>query len=94
MNLPGTQVLAHKISPSLLTLDLEGNLGIKIVNDNGLVEFHPVVITQSDTNGVWVTGLPESATVIVVGQGYVVPGQLVEAVYPSAETTVAAENLH
>ena len=94
MNLPGTQVPDHKISPSLLTLDLEGNLGIKIVNDNGLVEFHPVVITQSDTNGVWVTGLPESATVIVVGQGYVVPGQLVEAVYPAAETTVAAENLH
>ncbi len=93
MSLPGNQALAQKISPALLTLDLEGNLGVKIVNDNGRVEFHPVVIAQSDTDGIWVAGLPESATVIVVGQGYVVPGQLVEAVYPDAETAVAAEYL-
>ena len=93
MNLPGNQALAHKISPSLLTLDLEGNLGVKIVNDNRRVEFHPVVIAQSDTDGVWVAGLPESARVIVVGQGYVVAGQLVEAVYADAETALAADNL-
>ncbi len=93
MNLPGSQALAQKISPALLTLDLEGNLGVKIVNDDRLVEFHPVVIAQSDTDGVWVAGLPESATIIVVGQGYVVPGQLVEAVYPDTETAVAADNL-
>jgi multidrug efflux system membrane fusion protein len=93
MNLPGSQALAQKISPALLTLDLDGNLGVKIVNDDRLVEFHPVVIAQSDTDGVWVAGLPESATIIVVGQGYVVPGQLVEAVYPDTETAVAADNL-
>ena len=93
MNLPGNQALAQKISPSLLTLDLEGNLGVKIVNDNRRVEFHPVVIAQSDTDGVWVAGLPESARVIVVGQGYVVAGQLVEAVYADAETALAADNL-
>ena len=93
MNLPGSQALAQKISPALLSLDLEGNLGVKIVNDHQLVEFHPVVIAQSDTDGVWVAGLPESAKVIVVGQGYVVPGQLVEAVYPDAETAVTADNL-
>lgn len=93
MKLPGSQALAQKISPALLTLDLDGNLGVKIVNDDRLVEFHPVVIAQSDTDGVWVAGLPESATIIVVGQGYVVPGQLVEAVYPDTETAVAADNL-
>jgi multidrug efflux system membrane fusion protein len=93
MNLPGSQALAQKISPALLTLDFDGNLGVKIVNDDRLVEFHPVVIAQSDTDGVWVAGLPESATIIVVGQGYVVPGQLVEAVYPDTETAVAADNL-
>ncbi len=93
MKLPGSQALAQRISPALLTLDLDGNLGVKIVNDDRLVEFHPVVIAQSDTDGVWVAGLPESATIIVVGQGYVVPGQLVEAVYPDTETAVAADNL-
>ena len=93
MNLPGSQALAQKISPALLTLDLDGNLGVKTVNDDRLVEFHPVVIAQSDTDGVWVAGLPESATIIVVGQGYVVPGQLVEAVYPDTETAVATDNL-
>jgi multidrug efflux system membrane fusion protein len=36
---------------------------------------------------VWVSGLPETATVITVGQEYVTPGQLVEVTEEQAATT-------
>ena len=41
----------------------------------------------------WVTGLPETADVITVGQGYVTAGQTVEAIFADSETALAAEKL-
>ncbi len=35
-------------------------------------------ILDDDGNGVWLSGLPERATIITVGQELVVPGELVE----------------
>ena len=74
------QVLAHRVSPSLLTLDDAGNVGIKIINAEGRVEFVLADIALSSAEGVWLAGLPETATIITVGQGYVVNGSLVDAV--------------
>ena len=62
------------------TLDSEGELGIKTVDADGKVIFHRISIAQSGTNGVWITGLPDQANIIVVGQGYVSAGQSVKAV--------------
>lgn len=89
MELPGGEALAHKISPSLLTLDPDGVVGIKIVDDFDRVEFFPVDLTVSNETGVWVTGLPESAKIITLGQGYVAVGQTVEPVYNPSETALA-----
>ncbi|MCL4780036.1 MAG: efflux RND transporter periplasmic adaptor subunit [Gammaproteobacteria bacterium] len=80
MRIPAGVVLAYQVSPSLLTLDAEGELGIKTVDADGKVIFHRVSIAQSGTNGVWITGLPDQANIIVVGQGYVSAGQSVKAV--------------
>ena len=81
---------AHRVSPSLLTLDDAGNVGIKIINDTGAVEFIPADIALSSSNGVWLAGLPETATIITVGQGFVSPGSLVDAVPEGdIETSVA-----
>ncbi len=89
MQLPAGETLAQKISPSLLTLDRDGNIGIKIVNEFNQVEFYPVELAVSTPDGVWVTGLPDSAKIIVVGQGYVAAGQEVEPVLAQPETALA-----
>lgn len=80
MRIPAGKVLAYQVSPSILTLNAEGKLGIKTVDQNGIVAFNPITIARSGTNGIWVTGLPEQANIIVVGQGYVSAGQTVKAV--------------
>ena len=80
LRIPAETVLAHRISPSLLTLDDAGNVGIKIINESGEVEFHVADVALSTSDGIWVAGLPETATIITVGQGFVAPGSTVNAV--------------
>lgn len=90
LRIPAEQVLAHRVSPSLLTLDDAGNVGVKIVDADGLVEFVVADIALSTSDGIWLTGLPETATIITVGQGYVASGSAVDAVPESdAKTAVA-----
>jgi len=78
--IPAETIYAQKVSPSLLTLDDEGNLGIKIVNESGVVEFHSADIAMSSSDGVWIAGLPHSARIITVGQGFVNEGVVVDAI--------------
>ena len=70
---------AHFISPALLSLDNEGFLGVKTVNTQELVEFYRINIINSESSGVWVSGLPDSANIITVGQGFVQAGTKVIA---------------
>jgi multidrug efflux system membrane fusion protein len=93
LRVPAERVLAHRISPSLLTLDDAGNIGVKIINDEGEVEFVFADVALATSEGVWVAGLPDLATIITVGQGFVVPGTLVNAVPESdVETAVAIKS--
>ena len=87
---PAETVHAHRVSPSLLTLDDAGNVGLKIINEQGEVEFIVADIALSSSNGVWLAGLPETATIITVGQGFVNSGTTVDAVAESdVETSLA-----
>jgi len=88
LRIPAEVVFAHRVSPSLLTLDDAGNVGVKIVNDNGEVEFVVADIALSSNEGVWLAGLPATATIITVGQGYVSSGSVVETV-PESDTETA-----
>ncbi len=91
--IPAEKIYAHKVSPSLLTLDNEGNLGIKVVNESGIVEFHSADIAMSSSEGVWIAGLPYSATIITVGQGFVNEGAVVDAIpEDEIETAVAIKS--
>ena len=93
LQVPAERVLAHRISPSLLTLDHAGNIGLKIINDDGEVEFVVADVALSSNDGVWVAGLPDLATIITVGQGFVVPGTMVNAVPEGdVETAVAIKS--
>lgn len=91
--IPAERVFAHRVSPSLLTLDDEGNLGIKTVNELGQVEFHRADIALSSNEGVWIAGLPHAASIITVGQGFVTPGALVDPVLEvEVDTAVATKS--
>jgi multidrug efflux system membrane fusion protein len=90
LRIPGEVVLAHRVAPSLLTLDDAGNVGVKIVNEQGEVEFVVADIALSSHDGVWLAGLPRTATIITVGQGYVTPGTAVAAVPENAVETAVA----
>lgn len=91
--IPAETVYAQRVAPSLLTLDDAGNVGVKIVNEAGKVEFVVADIALSANDGLWLTGLPETATIITVGQGFVNSGTVVAAVPESdLETTVAVSS--
>ncbi len=93
LQVPAERILAHRISPSLLTLDDAGNIGLKIISDEGEVEFVVADVALSTSDGVWVAGLPDLATIITVGQGFVVPGTMVDAVPEGdIETAVAIKS--
>lgn len=71
--------IAHKLPQSTLVLSDEGILGIKTLNSQEIVEFYPVEITGEDSDGVWLTGLPEvPLNVIVMGQAYAKEGSRLE----------------
>ena len=84
IRIPVAEVMAQKISPALFALDDTGQIGVRIVNEQGEVAFYPVGIVRDEPDGVWVTGLPEVATLITVGQELVVPGEIVEVDYESS----------
>ena len=79
LRIPTGTVSAHYISPALLSLDAQDQIGVKSVNGNGMVVFHKVGIVRTDVDGVWVTGLPDQVRVITVGQGFVREGDRVDA---------------
>jgi multidrug efflux system membrane fusion protein len=72
-------VTAHRVSPGILVLNDAGELGIKAVAEDGTVAFHRAAIVRAEADSVWLGGLPERLEVVVVGQGFVAPGQAVEA---------------
>lgn len=71
------QTLAHFLSPSVLTLNDAGVLGVKTVNQENKVVFYPVEVIRAEVNGLWLSGLPTEVRIITRGQGFVVDGELV-----------------
>lgn len=67
-------VQAHLVPQSALTLNDEGTLGLRLVDAEDIVSFAPVTLIRDTREGVWVTGLPEEADIIVLGQEYVIAG--------------------
>ncbi len=88
MHIPVEQVQATFISPSTLSLGLEGELGVKSVDDNNVVQFLPIELVSTSLDGAWVSGIPAQTRVITLGQGFVNVGESVDPI-ESAETTAA-----
>lgn len=80
IRIPVAQALAQKVSPALFSLDDNGGYGIRVVNDDNRVEFYTVDVIAEESDGVWVTGLPNKTRIITVGQELVVSGERVDPV--------------
>ena len=76
--IPTGQARGHFISPAILSLDPNGALGVKTVDNENIVQWLPVEIVRAQTEGIWVTGLGDAAQIITVGQGFVTAGDLVD----------------
>lgn len=72
---------AHKVPVALLGLLDTGEIGVRIVGEGNQVEFNAIEIVSEESDGVWVTGLPELSTLITVGQDFVIPGETVDVVF-------------
>ena len=90
IRIPVAEIMAQKVSPAVFTLDDAGSIGVRVVNADYQVELHPVTIISEATDGVWVSGLPDVATVITVGQELVVPGETVDIDFEPAGAMPAA----
>ncbi len=65
---------AHKVNPSLLTLDEQGRIGVRYLDVGGLVSFAPADIVDEAADGTWIAGLPREALIVAEGQENVRPG--------------------
>ncbi len=78
--LPVALSSVHRVTPAILTLGEDGAIGVKTVDEDGRVRFLPARIAGEAPGGVWLTGLPERVTLVVVGQEFVREGEAVRAV--------------
>ncbi|CAN0598720.1 unnamed protein product, partial [Ectocarpus sp. 12 AP-2014] len=74
---------AHLLPQSSLTLNDEGSLGVRLV-ENGVAAFAPVDVIRDTTEGIWISGLDKEVEVIVVGQEFVTDGVAVAVSYKEA----------
>jgi multidrug efflux system membrane fusion protein len=87
--LPLETTWAMRISPAVMSLDEQGNLGVKTVVDEH-VKFVPIDIVKSDSQGVWLSGMGQQADVIILGHGFVRDGDKVEVV--RSDETIHSSN--
>ncbi|MFC6687658.1 efflux RND transporter periplasmic adaptor subunit [Jhaorihella thermophila] len=65
---------AHLLPQSALTLNSDGALGVRLVGPDDIVQFAAIEVIRDTPDGVWITGLPDRADVIVAGQDFVTAG--------------------
>ncbi|MEC5323473.1 efflux RND transporter periplasmic adaptor subunit [Aurantimonas sp. A3-2-R12] len=80
VRIPVGEVPAHFLSAAVLALGSDGTLGVKAVNAENKVTFHPIELVRAETTGLWVAGLPETLRIITVGQGFVSEGEDVRVI--------------
>lgn len=76
---------AHLVPQSALTLNDNGDLGLRVIDETNTVHFAKVEVVRDTIDGVWVTGLETEANIITVGQEYVVEGVTVAPTFQEAK---------
>jgi membrane fusion protein, multidrug efflux system len=70
----------HKIPSSILNLSDDGEIGVKIIDQDNIVQFIPVEIINLNNDGAFISNLPDKIKIITVGQDYVMSGETVNGV--------------
>lgn len=74
LHIPLLQQSAIFVSPALLALDDNGQMGLKVIKESNKVSFVNVEIIATEPQGIWVSGLGNEVDLIEVGQGFVEDG--------------------
>jgi len=90
VSVPLAPVPATRVPRSALTFSSNGDLGVRMVDADGVVGFLPVKVVEDEQTFMWAAGIPDGSRVIVQGQDFVREGQKVEAI-PAAELTATAK---
>jgi multidrug efflux system membrane fusion protein len=85
LHLPIEQIRAHNVPSSVLSLLDNGELSIKAVDENNQITTYSVEVLGDSSNGIWLGGLPEKLTLVVVGHEFVQPQQTVTPVLMEAQ---------
>jgi multidrug efflux system membrane fusion protein len=78
VRLEAGRVDAHQLPSRVLTLNDEGDIGVRYVDNEDRVRFASVRTVDETPEGIWVTGLPERVRLIVEGQDFVDIGMIVD----------------
>lgn len=74
LSVPAAEVSATRVPRSLLTLNDRGELGVRLVREDNTVAFARIEVIDEGQEGAWVTGLPDTATLVSIGQDYLGEG--------------------
>lgn len=80
LSIPAAEVEATLVRPSLLTLSDSGELGVRHVLADNKIAFAAIRVIDETQEGAWVTGLPDKATLVAMGQDYLNEGTEVKPV--------------
>ena len=72
------KIKVHKISPSVLSLGENGDIGIKVLNKDNEVIFKEIEIIEDTSDFMLISGLDDQENIITIGQQYVSSGDKVE----------------
>jgi multidrug efflux system membrane fusion protein len=73
-------VRAVTVPRSVITLSDEGDLGLRVVDDDDIAAFAPVAIVDDTPDGLVVTGVPSGSRIVVAGQDLIRDGDKVKTV--------------
>lgn len=70
-------VSAHYIPASATLLSDQGEIAVRILTEENIVQSATVSVLGEEKDGLWVSGLPREIKLVTVGQNYVIDGELV-----------------
>jgi multidrug efflux system membrane fusion protein len=78
INIHAEPVEAVALPRSVVTLNENGELGVRAVDDSGKVVFYPIDLVDDTPRALFLAGIPANAQVIVAGQDLVTEGDTVK----------------
>ncbi|MBS0236300.1 MAG: efflux RND transporter periplasmic adaptor subunit [Proteobacteria bacterium] len=77
LKIPTATMNAHLVEASVTTMDMTGKLGVKVRDSSGVIQTVPIEIVGEEGGKFWISGLPDEAELVVLGQNYLQDGEKV-----------------